>query len=67
MIPPEMFPKVIRKVDESEMWVHMMTLESIVHVEANVYELSIGGRSIEVLIDDPVKVFPFMAEDGRIQ
>ena len=66
MIPPEMFPKVIRKSDESEMWVHMMTLESIVHVDANVYELSIGGKTVEVLIDDPIKVFPFMAEDARI-
>lgn len=67
MIPPEMFPKVIRKSDESEMWVHMMTLESIVHIDANVYELQIAGKNIEVLIDDPIKVFPFMADDARVQ
>jgi len=67
MIPPEMFPKVTRKSDDAEMWVHIMSLDSIVHIDANVYELSIGGNTVEVLIDDPIKTFPFIADDASIQ
>ena len=67
MVPPEMFPKVIRKSDESEMWVHIMTLQSIVHIDANEYELKIGGEDIRVLIDDPNKTFPFTVDDATMQ
>lgn len=64
MLPKEMFPEVIRKSDGCAMYVHIMALDYLVHIDEEEWEISLGGKAERIIIEgSPSEKFSFLAKE----
>lgn len=66
MIPPEMFIKVKTRRNGGgqdfclDSWIHLPNIDMIVWIEEDLYQVTIRGKTWDVLVENAPESFPFL-------
>ena len=66
MIPPEMFIKVEDAETRNPMWLHIVSIDCLKHIDEDRYSVYLAGVHHEIIVEGGLKKnFPFLFSDVK--